>query len=92
MEVVLALVVFAAVFWFVSAPLRARDGGTPASSDAADGRRADLEAARDAKYAEIRELEMDFRTGKLEEADFEATNGRLRAEAVALLRALDELD
>jgi hypothetical protein len=53
--------------------------------------RADLEAARDAKYAEIRDAEMDYRTGKLSEADWRALDRQLRHEAVELLHRLDEV-
>jgi hypothetical protein len=74
----------------ISAPLRA---GWRVERDAADqAERADLEAARDAKYAEIRDAEMDYRTGKLSEADWRAMDRQLRREAVALLHRLDELD
>jgi hypothetical protein len=55
------------------------------------GRRAALEAARDAKYREIRDAELDWRTGKLSDADYREQDGRLRAEAVEILRELDEL-
>jgi hypothetical protein len=51
-----------------------------------------LEAARDAKYAEIRDAEMDYRTGKLSEADWRTMDRQLRREAVELLHRLDELD
>ena len=34
---------------------------------------------------------MDFRTGKLSEADFRALDRQLRAEAVEILRELDAL-
>ena len=53
--------------------------------------RADLEAARDAKYAEIRDAELDYRTGKLSEADWRALDRQLRREAVEILHRLDEL-
>jgi hypothetical protein len=52
---------------------------------------ADLEAAKEAKYLEIREAEMDYRTGKLSEADWKAIDRDLRAEAMELLRRLDAL-
>ena len=45
----------------------------PGATRPARAERADLEAARDAKYAEIRDAEMDYRTGKLSEADWRAT-------------------
>jgi hypothetical protein len=80
--------VLALVVLLVSAPLRAR------RSDDADesAERANLEAARDAKYREIRDAELDYRVGKLSEADWRALDRSLRAEAVELLRRLDELN
>jgi len=54
--------------------------------------RIDLEAARDAKYREIRDAELDHQTGKLSDADFQAIDSTVRAEAIELLRQLDALD
>jgi hypothetical protein len=54
--------------------------------------RIDLEAARDGKYREIRDAELDHQTGKLSDADFEAIDSTLRNEAIELLRQLDALD
>ena len=54
-------------------------------------RRAGLEAAKEAKYAEIRDAELDFRTGKLSEEDWRAQDRALRAEAIEILRRLDAL-
>ncbi len=72
----------------ISAPLRNR----AAREAAGRAELADLEAARDAKYAEIRDAEMDFRTGKLSEADWRAMDRQLRREAVELLHKLDDAD
>jgi hypothetical protein len=87
MDFVVIFVVLALVVLFVSAPLRSRRGDDAA--EAPD--RAELEAARDAKYREIRDAELDFRTGKLSEADWRGLDRGLRAEAVDILRRLDEL-
>ena len=82
---VLALV--AVVVLVVSAPLRrARQDEAEESAELAA-----LDAAREVKYREIRDAELDYRTGKLSEADWRALDRTLRAEAVALLRRLDEL-
>jgi uncharacterized membrane protein len=83
--VIAALLAF--VVWFVGSPLRHPTTTVERESDA---QRA-LEAAKDAKYAEIRDTELDYRTGKLSEEDFRAIDRQLRAEAVEILRALDEL-
>jgi uncharacterized membrane protein len=79
-----ALVTFVA--WLLSGPFR-RAAAPERSSDA---RRA-LESAKESKYAEIRDNELDHRTGKLSDADFRALDRQLRAEAVEILRAIDEL-
>jgi hypothetical protein len=87
MELLLVLVVLALIVLLVSAPLRRR-GAAEAEEDA---ERAELEAARDAKYREIRDAELDHRTGKLSDADWRAQDRALRAEAVEILRRLDGL-
>jgi hypothetical protein len=86
-DFVVIFVVLLVVVWFVSGPLRSRHGDEVAES----AERAELEAARDAKYGEIRDAELDFRTGKLSEADWRVLDRGLRAEAVEILRQLDEL-
>ncbi|HKN94149.1 MAG TPA: hypothetical protein VJU60_07450 [Thermoleophilaceae bacterium] len=54
-----------------------------------DPEEAALEAARDAKFREIRDAELDFRTGKLSREDYRAIDASLRGEAIELLRRLD---
>jgi hypothetical protein len=82
---VLTLVLLAAVVLVVSAPLRA--AGRPPDTESAE--RHDLEVAREAKYREIRDAELDYRTGKLSRADYEAVDGQLRAEALEILNRLE---
>jgi hypothetical protein len=57
-----------------------------------DERRAALEAAKEAKYREIRDSELDYRMGKMSEADYRTTDRELRAQAVKILRDIDEHD
>ena len=83
--VLLAVLLLAAVVIVVSAPLRAARDPTRAE----DPEREDLEAARAAKYREIRDAELDFRTGKLSREDYEAVDGSLRSEAVEILDRLE---
>jgi hypothetical protein len=82
----IVLAVLFVVVVFVSAPLRSR---APVGSGTDDSRIAELEAAREAKYREIRDAELDHRTGKLSDEDFRAVDQALRSEAVAILRELD---
>jgi hypothetical protein len=72
--------------------------GRPSGDDAKSGeieleeQRIELQTAREAKYREIRDTELDYRTGKLSREDFAATDGALRAEAVEILDRLAALD
>ncbi|HET9472029.1 MAG TPA: hypothetical protein VFO24_13070, partial [Usitatibacter sp.] len=50
---------------------------------------AELEAAREAKYREIRDAELDFRTGKLSPEDHAAIDAALRSEALDILNRLE---
>jgi hypothetical protein len=84
---ILVIALLGVVVWIVSGPLRA---GAAAVEDVEVARREDLEAAKEAKYREIRDAELDLRTGKLSESDWRALDRQLRAEAMELLRRLDE--
>jgi hypothetical protein len=82
---VLAVLAFAVVV--ISAPLRR---GPEAEVEAEDRDRPALEAAKEAKYREIRDAELDRRTGKLSDEDWRELDAQLRAEAVAILKRLDD--
>jgi hypothetical protein len=79
------------VLWVLSGPFRARAATGAAKAGDSDARRA-LESAKSAKYAEIRDNETDHRTGKLSDEDYRVLDRELRAEAVEILRAIDELE
>ena len=83
--VIIALVLLAAVIAVIGAPLlRARE-----SPPAQDAERQELEAEREAKYREIRDAELDFRTGKLSREDHVAIDAALRSEALDILNRLE---
>ena len=93
MDALALLAIFAlllVVAWVVVTPLRRGAASQAAAREEAD--RQDLEAARDAKYREIRDAELDRQTGKLSQEDWRALDRQLRAEAVEILRRLDELE
>ncbi len=86
MDFVIVLAILALVVLVVSAPFRRRGGrcrrdrlgrrgggafGRP-EAGRAQQELGELEAAREAKYREIRDAELDHRTGKLSDADYEA--------------------
>ena len=89
MAYVIVLVVLAGAVYVISAPLRSDRGRRRQDPNA--GRISELEAARDAKYREIRDAELDLRTGKLSDEDYGAIDQTLRAEAIEIMRELDEV-
>ncbi len=89
MEYVLALLVLTVlVALAVARPLRER--GQEERREHI--RIAELEAAKEAKYREIRDAELDHRMGKLDQADWRSVDGELRSEAIEILRELDRLE
>lgn len=52
-------------------------------------RLAELEARKEAKYREIRDAELDYRTGKLSPEDHRTLDRSLRREAIAILEEID---
>ena len=57
-----------------------------------DARRAELEDAKQSKYREIRDAELDYRSGKLTHEQWEETDRELRREAMLILGKLDSAD
>ena len=89
MEYAVALLVLAAlVALVVMVPLRR--GGEVERRE--EGRIAELRAAKEAKYREIRDAELDHRMGKLSREDWRAVDRELRGEAIEILQELDRLE
>ena len=93
LAVLLTLLLVAGVLIVISAPLRARAAERHSTRESEQRRReperAALEAEREAKYREIRDAELDYRTGKLSRDDYEAVDAALRREAIAILDSLE---
>lgn len=84
----LTLLLLAAVIFVISGPLRAARKDTEPDMP----ERRELLTAREAKYREIRDADLDYRTGKLSREDFEVVNGTLRVEANEILERLEALE
>jgi hypothetical protein len=88
-EYALALLVLAGlVVLVVAGPLRRPES----EAEPEEARIQELEAAKEAKYREIRDAELDHRMGKLSEADWRTLDRELRAEAIEVLQQLDRLE
>ena len=87
MEFVLAAIVLAGIVALVVlAPLRKAEERSRADDD----RVAALEAAKEQKYRDIRDAELDYRMGKLSEEDWREADRELRSQAMEILKQLDE--
>jgi hypothetical protein len=88
-EYAIALLILAAlVAVVVLRPLR--DGG--AEERIESSRIEELQAAKEAKYREIRDAELDREMGKLSRDDWRSVDRDLRGEAIEILRELDHLE
>jgi hypothetical protein len=89
MEYALALLILAAlVAAVVLRPLR-----TPDRAERLEQSRIEeLQAAKEAKYREIRDAELDREMGKLSQDDWRTVDRELRGEAIEILRRLDRLE
>jgi hypothetical protein len=88
MELVLVMLLVCGAAALIASPLiwRGRVAGGNDAEEAA------LEAAKEAKFREIRDAELDFRAGKLSRDDYRALDIALRAEAIELLCQLDAVE
>jgi flagellar biosynthesis/type III secretory pathway M-ring protein FliF/YscJ len=86
-EILLGALLFVLVVAFVLVPLRRER----ARGEEEDPRIADLESRKEAKYREIRDTELDHAAGKLSDEDFRRQDAELRAEAIEILKQLDEV-
>ncbi len=85
--VLLALLFALAAIIYVILPLRRPATPLP---DPQEDELATLVARKDATLRAIKETEFDYRTGKLNEEDFQRDDGRLRRQALALLQQIDK--
>lgn len=84
----IGIVILAGTAYFVSRPLLqakrlAKAGGADASS---------LEAQRESLYTQIKELDMDHATGKVNDEDYTPMRAALVAQAAAVLKQIDGVE
>jgi hypothetical protein len=91
MTALMAVMVVAVVAAAIAYPLWKPGPQAPPDPTGPAATLAALEERKLRLYASIRELGFDYRTDKLEEADYEEEVDRIKAEAVAVVREIDEL-
>jgi flagellar biosynthesis/type III secretory pathway M-ring protein FliF/YscJ len=89
LEYALALLILAALVAVVVIRPLTRPGQLERKEQ---GRLEELQAAKEAKYREIRDAELDREMGKLSQDDWRSVDRDLRGEAIEILRELDRLE
>ena len=88
----LAIVVLAlTVVVFVADPLFRRTPEVAALGEISE-QAEDLYKRKESTFSALKELEFDFRTGKLSRTDFEELDAKYRTEAVGILEAIDSYE
>ncbi len=90
-SLILGVIIVALCLLFVLWPFLSTRRESPAQADRLNGERERLIAQRDAIYATIRDLDFDYRTGKLTDEDYHAQREAWMARGVDVLKALDAL-
>lgn len=81
LEILTVIALAAACMWAVAGPFLRPQKEVSASI----GQDTAAEAAKEAKYREIRDAEADYRSGKLSDDEWRAVDADLRAEAIEIL-------
>lgn len=94
LEVLLMLLIAVSVVAFVGEPwLHRQAAAAPAdTAETADHRLEQLLLQKDTLYMAIRDLDFDFRTGKVDQKDYTSLRQQLETDALQILRQLDEVD
>jgi hypothetical protein len=86
LQILLALVMVTLVVAFLGWPLvRGVD------ERVVDAERQELEDAKQSKYREIKDAELEFKAGRMTEEQWNQTDRELRREAMLILRDIDTL-
>ncbi|MDA0745192.1 MAG: zinc ribbon domain-containing protein [bacterium] len=83
------ILIAAVVLIFVFRPLFASRGELEEATRKEDRRRKLMED-REMLYDSIRELDFDYRMGKVEDDDYKETRSRYQAQAVGLMKTIDQ--
>ncbi len=84
----LAILVAVVTIYYVARPLLQEQRSLQSTDDDALG---ELIARKDTVLLNIKEVEFDYRTGKLNEEDYQRYNVRLRQQAVSLIKQIEKL-
>ena len=87
-SVIVAILVSAAAVAYVAWPL-VQPGPAPVIIE--DDRLTDLIGRKDATLTAIKELEFDYRTGKLSDEDYQRMDQRLRRQAIGYIQQIEKL-
>jgi len=87
---VLAFIIIAAAIFAISYPFLLKRRGAYCLSGGKHNETGDLNLRKESLYTTIKELDFDFRTGKLSPEDYEELRNKYREKAMALLLEMEK--
>lgn len=88
----LACLLALAILGYLLLPIVHHAWEPPSAASSARSELEDLYIQREGTYATLKELEFDYETGKLIDEDFRELRSRYSAEAVRILRRIEEVE
>lgn len=92
MILITEIAILALTLLFIAYPLLNRRAAEIAGGDVAESELTDLLYKKESAYIALKELDFDFRTGKIDDADYQEMKSRFEANAVAILGKIEELE
>lgn len=92
MILITEIAILALTLLFIAYPLYNRRLVETGGSDVMESELTDLLYRKEAVYIALKDLEFDYKTGKLDDSDYQEMKSKFEAEAVGLLGRIDEVE
>lgn len=86
------IIILSAALFCVAYPLLSRKVAEPGAAALTESDYTDLLYRKEATLIALKDLEFDFKTGKIDDADYDEVKTGLEAEAMEILRNIEQFD
>jgi hypothetical protein len=92
MILIIEIAILALTLLFIAYPLLNRRASQVVGGDVEESELTDLLYKKESAYIALKDLDFDYKTGKIDAADYQEMKSRFETDAVALLGRIDELE